>query len=177
MRIYAARFEKMAYSLGLSSSRALIAQFVSSIPDPLATHLQLHSISNPSATFSDIIRTAISLESSSTVSQRPSGDQRSGEHHFISRPRGPFCTNHGYVGHATADCRNTVSNRLSQNQPATKTALSVPSPPPAAAVKTIPASSPANTCFNCKKAGHLANDCPEPRTPSTRWCGCRCRCF
>ena len=67
MRAYTARFEQLTHSLGLRHSSNLVPQSIASIPELLATHLQLHAVSNPELTLSDVIRVAISLESCTTI--------------------------------------------------------------------------------------------------------------
>ena len=84
MRTYAARFEQLTHSLGLKNSTTLVPQFIASIPDPLATHLQLHAVSNPALSLSDIIRVAISLESSTTFTNNIQPSSQHQGHHGTS---------------------------------------------------------------------------------------------
>eukprot|EP00697_Spironema_sp_BW2_P013001 gnl/Spiro4/29725_TR14599_c0_g1_i1.p1 gnl/Spiro4/29725_TR14599_c0_g1~~gnl/Spiro4/29725_TR14599_c0_g1_i1.p1 ORF type:complete len:1590 (-),score=337.19 gnl/Spiro4/29725_TR14599_c0_g1_i1:22-4635(-) len=160
MRAYAARFEKMAHSLGLSSSRSLIAQFVSTLAEPLATHLQMYSISNTGASLTDIIRTAISIDSSSvppTTAPPPHQERRESTRRF-------HCSYHGAnYSHNTPECRSTSN--------AQSTALrrtGAPLPPATAAAKSPAPSDP--ICYNCKRPGHLARSCPVSSRPPSGPC-------
>ena len=62
MLAYSAKFERLVHRLHLETSTTLVPQFIASLPDPLATQLQLFALTKPGLSLSEVVCTAISLE-------------------------------------------------------------------------------------------------------------------
>ena len=81
--VFSTRFERYVHRLRLVGP-CLISQFISCLPQLMASQLQLFSITRPDLTLAELIRTAIALES--TASPRPSGSSSTHPHQLVLHP-------------------------------------------------------------------------------------------
>ena len=141
-------------------------QFIASLSSPLATQLQLYTLTRPELSLSEVIRTAISLEPSTTTSSsranvfhdaasnlqsaaRRQDDSPSlstssstGSQAANTRQR-PYCSYHGPGSHSTANCY-TLSSMDSRAKMQTSTNVNRGStlPTPGVAAYKSPTSAP-----------------------------------
>ena len=192
---FASRFETLAHRLKLDDddSLAIIPHFIACLPNPLASQLQLHSVSRPGALLSEFIRLAISLESaisspSPNVSQHQSASTnlRSSPVGVVPAPQPPSysrspCAYHGTRGHSSEDChvlkgriaKASTGDNQSPSIGQSQNANPVVHPPSGAATKAQPSSNftysntPRDPCRYCNQRGHWSQQCPQRNVSSS----------
>ena len=162
MLSYTAKFERLAYSLGLRESPSLIPQITASLPVPLSSQPQLFSLSSPDVSFSRMLQTAISMDSASSSLVLP-----------MPSPQAQlYCKRHGWGKHTTDKCQGLMRSTSSPakfparhdndgiHSKGASSKTDLPSLPSQSASKSS-AASVSGSCHRCGLKGHWAPDCPS----------------
>ena len=132
MLSYSARFERMAHKLDLKDSPSLVPLYIASLPNPLATQLQLYSLSTPGVALPAMIQTAISMDKTAGISSYKL--QSNSHEESPATNQRLHCSRHGWGKHSTSQC--SVLFRYTSN-------ISLPT-------YNLPTSQPANHRLPCQ---------------------------